>query len=113
MKIEVASISSWPGFQFVVRAETDSDQAIIGQVANALLIEGKGRPWIHGVVYSPGNRGPVSFNFGWLEEKYFKEENVQEFLKLHAAPPQEEGPLLAKYKRAKKTHGKPHKTTKR
>jgi hypothetical protein len=72
MKIEVASTPDWPGFQFVVRAETDADQVILGQVSRALSAKGKGRPWIHGVVYSSDAHAHTSFNFGWLEEKHFQ-----------------------------------------
>lgn len=77
MKIEVASTPSWPGFQFVVRAETDADQVILGQVSRALSEKGKGRPWIHGVVYSVDAQAHTSFNFGWLEEKHFQTPQVK------------------------------------
>lgn len=72
MKIEVANSSAWPGFQFVVRAENDADQAIIGQVQRAMSEQGKGVPWIHGCVFSGDKQAYTSFNFGWMEEKYFR-----------------------------------------
>lgn len=76
MKIEVHSTSSWPGFQFVVSAETDADQVILGQVSRAVSEKGKGRPWIDGVVYSGDAQAHTSFNFGWLEEKHFQKPKV-------------------------------------
>jgi hypothetical protein len=72
MKIEVASTSGWPGFQFVVRAENDADRVIIGQVQRALGEPNKGKPWFHGCTYSGDLQAYTSFNFGWLEEKYFE-----------------------------------------
>lgn len=76
MKIEVANSTGWPGIQFVVRAESDSDRVVIGQVQKALSEEGKGRPWIHGCVFSGDLRAYTSFNFGWMEEKYFTEKEL-------------------------------------
>lgn len=70
MKIKVADSSEWPGFQFVVSADNDADQVIIGQVMRALAEKGKGRPWIHGCVRSNDAQAYTSFNFGWLEEKH-------------------------------------------
>lgn len=67
MRIEVASTPSWPGFQFVVHAENNADRAIVGQVQRA-LDEKKGRPWIHGCVFSVDLQAYTSFNFGWLDE---------------------------------------------
>lgn len=43
MKVEVAQSPGWPGYQFVIKAETDSDSAIIGQVQRDLDAK-KGRP---------------------------------------------------------------------
>jgi len=68
MRIKAAKATGWPELQFVVYAETDEDRVILAQASRVHreAYERKlARFWLHGI-------GPNSFNFGWLDEKYFK-----------------------------------------
>lgn len=70
MKIEPCETPNYPGFQFVVTAETAAERILLARIQE-VLSENKARPMVHGVTYMSGV-GYTSFNFGFLEEKHFK-----------------------------------------
>lgn len=64
MRVEVKPTSADPGFQFIVRADTDSDRVIIDQM---LRLSGKKDLQFALLGITHSNGGGDSFNFGWYK----------------------------------------------
>ncbi len=71
MRVEVCHTPHWPGFQFVLRPDSDADRVVLGQAFRLGGAPKDGKFWIHGTTYNQEGQ-PSSLNFGWLQAKHFK-----------------------------------------
>ena len=70
MKIKFISSTGCPYGQFLVEAETEQDMAILHNFNSADPNEWKF--WRHGSTYNCDLCATTSFNFGYLNKKYFE-----------------------------------------